>query len=500
MSPVSRRSVLAGSLASAAVAGLPVGTWLGREAAAQTTHVRYSATSPRGEAMLEKYARAVALMKDQRTRPIGDPRSWTFQWYTHWLPPGGSYSQSSQQKQAKINALPPQYRAQANAMWNSCQAHNFNPSTPDQYQEWFFLPWHRLYVYYLEQIVQATLQDADFSLPYWNYLSGNLADLSIPAPFRDRASPLYRANRNPWVNAGERIDKQNPGAMNLNAMRDLRYINSPTGGVGFCPVLDGNPHGLVHVFVGDTTNMGSVPYAAEDPIFWLHHCQIDRIWDSWNVLPGRRNPSWPNRNFAFARGSGQPVSAPVASANSVADLNYRYDSHIAPPRVSERLEATAAEPADMAPTIQPLAAAVGPVALSGGPVRRVLTAPAAGAMTPLAERLTGERRYHVILGGLLADAPPGITYNVYLDLPEGAAPSGVDHPHYAGTFGFFGAVGMADHGLDHGHDIALDVSDTLNRLRQDNLLQAQTTVTIVPAGIPSASAQPLVRRMELIES
>ena len=48
-----------------------------------------------------------------------------------------------------------------------------------------------------------------------------------------------------------------------------------------------------------------------DPIFYLHHCNLDRIWESWNRL-GNSNPTDPkylNRKFAFggqkrqARGS-----------------------------------------------------------------------------------------------------------------------------------------------------------------------------------------------------
>jgi hypothetical protein len=46
--------------------------------------------------------------------------------------------------------------------------------------------------------------------------------------------------------------------------------------------LDQNIHGTVHVFVGNGQGMGSVPWAAGDPIFWMHHSNIDRLWVSWN--------------------------------------------------------------------------------------------------------------------------------------------------------------------------------------------------------------------------
>jgi len=47
------------------------------------------------------------------------------------------------------------------------------------------------------------LHDDDFSLPYWNPVTGNDADLSLPVIFRDPGSPLFNSPRNPWVNGGE---------------------------------------------------------------------------------------------------------------------------------------------------------------------------------------------------------------------------------------------------------------------------------------------------------
>ena len=52
----------------------------------QTLPTRYSATSAQGKAMLVKYAKAVGLMMDTAKYPRTDPRSWNFQWYTHWVP------------------------------------------------------------------------------------------------------------------------------------------------------------------------------------------------------------------------------------------------------------------------------------------------------------------------------------------------------------------------------------------------------------------------------
>jgi tyrosinase len=53
-------------------------------------------------------------------------------------------------------------------------------------------------------------------------------------------------------------------------------------------------HGNYHVNIGSlvespsaTTYLGQMsnaPVAAFDPVFWFHHCQIDRIWELWRAF------------------------------------------------------------------------------------------------------------------------------------------------------------------------------------------------------------------------
>ncbi|MGO9060256.1 MAG: tyrosinase family protein [Candidatus Binataceae bacterium] len=80
-------------------------------------------------------------------------------------------------------------------MWIGCQAQGIDKNNPDHYQEWFFPPWHHLYLYYFEQLVRDVLNDDSFSLPYWDPASGNEADLSLPSAFRESSSPLYDDTR-----------------------------------------------------------------------------------------------------------------------------------------------------------------------------------------------------------------------------------------------------------------------------------------------------------------
>ena len=71
-----------------------------------------------------------------------------------------------------------------------------------------------------------------------------------------------------------------------------------------------------------------------DPLFYLHHANLDRIWESWNRL-GHSNPTDPkylNRTFAFGDRSGTRVDLPVSAGDRTAQLGYEYDSYAKPPQ------------------------------------------------------------------------------------------------------------------------------------------------------------------------
>jgi hypothetical protein len=281
--------------------------------------------------MLAKFARAIEIMREL---PVYDPHSWTWWWNTHWIkgPPAFLWDYSRIKKTEVIASLPPDSQAFAEAVWDGCQAHPYNPSDPEQYQQWYFLPWHRLMLHQFEGVIREVLHDEDFSLPYWNPVTGNPDDLSLPAVFRDPGSPLYDGTRWPWVNAGERIDMLYKDWLTLDALNEKLYIDSPTGSLGFNPRLDINPHFLTHLAVGG--DMSDFATVGGDPLFYLHHVNLDRIWESWNRL-GNSNPTDPkylNRTFAFGDRSGKRVDLPVSAGDRTAQLGYEYDSYEKPPQ------------------------------------------------------------------------------------------------------------------------------------------------------------------------
>lgn len=464
--------------------------------AAAPAAVRYNATSTEGKAMLVKYAKAVDIMKNQM--PATDPRNWNFQWFTHWVPgpdprtPTGWEGSASIKKafldQTFGTKASPE-RQLAEEMWNACQTHGIDPTNPHAFMITYFLPWHRWYVYYFEQIVQNVLQDPSFTLPYWDYLGTDPKAKCIPVEFTDKNSPLYVGMRNSWVNEGQPIDIQNPGTLNFNASLFSYYVDE-TGATGFCPTLNNNPHGLVHDYTGDDNDMGYVPTAAQDPIFWLHHCNIDRLWASWNKA-GYSNPTWDDRLFTLADGSGKRVQVNLNGASSIAQLNYDYDGFqpVVKPVTAVRANAVAAKPA---------ASKSGPVQLSGkAPVPVTLQPLEASQPRLLSAAPNGASAVFLVLSGFEVGAPMNGTYNVFLNLPEGTPPS-TSSPYYVGTFGSFELMGSGHDGHGAGgSSIAFDASAAVAHLSTSGSLPAPK-VTFVPVG--SIRVAPSVASVSLVSN
>ncbi len=480
MSRVSRRSFMAGM--AAVSAGLCFRNY---GFASPTTRIRHEARTPEGKKMLQIYADAVGKMMNDIKE--GDPRNWIFQWYTHSVPPQGS----AQNKTDKINSTypnPSPYKDLATAMWNTCQAHRSGDV------EDYFLPWHRMFVYYFEEIIRFAAKNDSFTLPYWNYSAGQ-DSAKIPDEFR--SGVLSKSNRNSGVNSGspiapDRVLDPKP------ALGQQTY--SPTGvKQGFNLALDAGVHGNVHGAIGNTTNMGSVPFAGGDPVFWMHHCNIDRLWASWNHNGGKNPPAitWRDKEFTFAAADGMPAKKKNKDVDDIAKLGYSYDRlEPAPPnfRPAARTGLRAAHIASFAE------AASQTLALGRGPVRLELEHIATNKNRLLSDELNAlgtERSLYLVLKDLQTNAQPGVLYDVYLDLPESASTNEAND-NYVGTINFFNAdhahTGTASHKF-----YSFDVTEVARKLQSKGGAPEKPTVTIAPAGEPAETAKPVVGQVSLVE-
>lgn len=393
-----------------------------------------------------RYARGIRAMQGL---PLEDPRSWRYQAAIHGI----------------TGAAPP-----AGAPWNTCQ-----------HASWYFLPWHRMYLHRFEQILRSFLtpddgagDPAEWALPYWDYSNGAPGN-ALPPAFREQqlpdgsANPLFVPRRRAVVNKGDALP---PAVVSTaSAMAEPLFTASGLGGstgfggprTGFAhqgPAfgeLEAQPHGPVHVWVGGATGLMTDPAtAALDPIFWLHHANVDRLWEVWRIA-GHADPTtgaWRDRRFSLRGATGAAVTArPRDVLDTVAALGYTYDSLPAVAVVGEEAAVPErGEPVLIGATDEPL-----DLDRRGASVGLSIEPMPEGAAAGV-----GPRTY-LNLADVSGERNLGVVYGVYLNEP--------DEDHLAGVVSFFGIelsteagaarAGQAPHGMRY----SFDITALVDRLR-----------------------------------
>lgn len=400
--------------------------------------------------VLLAYAQAI---RELQTRAVDDPTSWAYQAGIHGSP----------------NPPP------AGAVWNQCQ-----------HGSWYFLPWHRLYVYYLERIVRAAVVaqggDPAWALPYWNYEAPG-AD-SIPPAFRQTAlpdgspNPLYVGERAPGINQGGRLPPQ--VITSRAALAALNFLPPPGAGFGggeappthfygAFGLLERTPHNDIHNAVGGPTGwMADPDLAALDPIFWLHHTNIDRLWSVWLAQGGGRadpdQSDWLDQGFVFSDDSGARVTATVLETLDPASLGYTYDSLQEAAVGAGAMAMSASSSGGHEPEL--VGASDAPLELVGRPARVDVTIDRRAAQEALAGSTEAvPQRVYVNLEDIEAERNPGTVYAVYLTTPGGA---GDPEPGtYVGNLSFFGIEHVDEGGDDRPHGVrhTYDVTALVGELR-----------------------------------
>lgn len=204
-----------------------------------------------------------------------------------------------------------------------------------------FLPWHRLMLMLLEANLARVLDEPAFGLPYWDWAEdGELSPDAQPmaelwtaadgiggdgdaegtvqgepfgsgTAFRvriesdDRLSlfavdrPLRRRLRSPLPIPSTTLRWRLPRrAAVRTALEEPEYDRPPWDGDsdtgGFRNRVEGwrdsrlrlaDMHNLVHVWVSGDMGPATSP---NDPVFYLNHCNVDRIWAAWQAWPGDR--------------------------------------------------------------------------------------------------------------------------------------------------------------------------------------------------------------------
>lgn len=420
---------------------------------------------PDGQAVIDAYATAVGVLK--AGGPLG-ARSWVHQTQVHGMFPDPR-----------------------DGLRNTCQ-----------HSSWYFLPWHRMYLGYFEEICRAIIRSRPeipqkvkdtWALPYWDY--DTPATNTLPPPFRNaklangRDNPLFDARRNPGVNTGAAALQPRETtargwfyqALYTSGNLPVPSFGGPTTGFnhagGPIGALEGTPHGSVHNFVGG--DMGNFNTAGNDAVFWLHHANIDRLWEIWRANTGRGGDPKKavfTQKFSFLDPSSAVQQLECWQVLPTSSFDYVYaDTRVpasaGPPPLPLRrrpvagagvgdegpAEDVVAEQRRRAAATPPEAVAVNrePVTLSGG-ATTVDIAVGPGAARELTERAASPdepERLLLVLDHITQEGgEQPASYAVYVGDEE-------DDDALVGILPLFGLRESQTEDADHGLTYAFDVTD-----------------------------------------
>lgn len=168
-----------------------------------------------------------------------------------------------------------------------------------------FLTWHRRYLKVFEERIQAI--NPAVTIPYWD----SITDRTIPAALNTPALlTRWSVTRN-WRPS------------NLASPLDLAAVKAYAGTfTGYQSLLEAPVHGGTHNAVGGHMAGTASP---TDPLFWLHHSFIDKLWADWQASPNGRNPPSLTRLLQPANmTTGVPFGVRVSTQLSIATLGYSY--------------------------------------------------------------------------------------------------------------------------------------------------------------------------------
>jgi hypothetical protein len=437
-----RRSLIKGTLASAGLACSYAGL-----AATGNRQRRNIASFSADEVKIFREA-----VLDMQSKSAADPESWNYLAAVHRYWPYSSNAEAQKYQHPDVlktidfDALAKVPAEERTKYWRAC-IHHDHPATSH------FLSWHRLYLWHFETALLAATDIAAARLglprsisgvPYWDYY----ASPRLPDAFRipmisGRPNPLYVPYRNQAINAGTKgVITADLDAFRMGDMLNQPIIINGETRRGFSGALERPVHDNVHSEIGGLmTNQNN---ASWDPVFWLHHANIDRLWTIWQQRTSATSdtsitPEWRRKTFTFKSNAAGALfegsAGNTADGKSLAPNIVTYDSLVPPAK-------TPPTPLPKAPPVIAVASSLSPmkngtnaltsdvrkvgVTNSGGTITLNVPSANRSRLGTLGNKLTSRAGAKdltwaaVVLEGISITAQgqrDGFVYHVYMNLP-----------------------------------------------------------------------------------
>ena len=197
-----------------------------------------------------------------------------------------------------------------------------------------FGPWHRELLKLYEAELQAAAGDPNLTLPYWDWTqdrsaadpgfpfttdflggdgAGNPNDKVTTGAFSQASGWILNCDEEGFGYLRRHFGGDGPGLPDAGSVRACLnitpYDSNPwnrlaTSGTSFRNTLEGwvgpaQIHNAVHRWVDGSMQPGTSP---NDPVFFFHHCNIDRLWAVWEQKNSTAAPYLPDMTTAAASG------------------------------------------------------------------------------------------------------------------------------------------------------------------------------------------------------
>lgn len=478
LSPFTRRSFLKTGIAAAAgAASLPMTNFAFTPP--QTPRwTRYNVMSTPGQQALQTYAKAIQIMLNQ---PANSPLNWFRNAFVHLLdcPHGnwwfyvwhrgylGYFEQTIRNLTGDNSFAIPYWD------WTTL------PEIPQSMFNGVLTPTDQAYAPYTQNLNTFTAFIQPAMQSYWNTLNtSQRAQLNIRGyntfqamwndvtgngvpgnmAYATTANARYLSRTNPkldpattqdcsWeiIKAGlQPIDYYNPTiSLSFTSTKTPSHMTPPGAGTQFS-VIEGLPHNKVHNCIGGVGPLDPGPYgnmtnflSPVDPVFYLHHSNIDRLWWMWtNKQQQQGYPILPPQPLLqtlsdelfqfYVNSGGQFVGASKAGEYlSTARFDYTYDQG-----AGEEVSSASQKRGKtlVRGTVRGNRATL---KVASSAVQEHIGAAAATLVSEVTVAHPGPtsdtREFHVLVGA-----------------PEGTTDTSPDSPFFAGTVAFFGSMA-------HGH-------------------------------------------------
>lgn len=291
--------------------------------------------------------------------------------------------------------------------------------------------------------------------------------------------------------------------LSFTSIRTASHNTAPHNSSTAFSVLEGQPHNLVHNCIGGAGPLDPGPYgnmtnflSPVDPVFFLHHANMDRLWDVWTRKQKSLGQPYLPKGNDLKTFSDEPFLFFVDAAGNYV-LNGKAGEYLATDRFDYDYDDKGFGEVLIGQEVAKLTTPKAPVAAAH--VSANTASVAVPATTLLGRGNTNSPR--PLMAQVTLARPHGTSsvrqFRVFVGAPPNATNLGIDSPYYAGTVGFFGPQMVGMHMSDRA-TFAVPLPATLRSLAPPLATNATSTnLAVSVTAVNGKEAAPVLKAVSI---